>query len=349
VIYFVTYTEGRHAVAMLLADWGKGRLKQVRRFDYSELFRKRRLPLGSYIFTGLEHLSSRELEYAARAWKGLRSANDKVLLCNHPLRVLRRYALLRALNEKGINGFNVYRLDEFRKPQHFPVFLRHANDHLGPRTALLADSGELQRAVNSLLDQCICPNDWIITEFVEARGQDGLFRKYGAFFVNGQIIPRHLHISRHWMIKRSDPETVAKTKDEEWAYVQDNPHADELREIFAIAKTDYGRIDYMIHEGGIRVFEINTNPQILNPGQSRDPARSRVKQLFADRFISAMQEMESIEHPAKSIRIDFGRPPLLKRRPNFVEMMVRLTNRIGLKRFEPYIYRSLVRFRKLWR
>jgi hypothetical protein len=349
VIYFVTYNEGRHSVAMLLADWGRGRLKDVRRLDYSELFHKRRLPLGSYIFTGLEHLSSRELEYAARAWKGLRSANDKVLLCNHPLRVLRRYELLRALNEKGINGFNVYRLGEFRQPKHFPVFLRHANDHAGPRTELLKNSNELQRAKDSLLEQCICPDDWIITEFFEARGHDGLFRKYGAFLVNGQIIPRHLHISRDWMIKRSDPETVAKVKEEEWTYVHDNPHADELREIFAIAKTDYGRIDYTIHDGGIRVFEINTNPQILNPGQSRDPARIRVKQLFADRFISALREMESIEHPARKIRIDFGRPPLLKRRPRFVEAMVRLTNRIGLKRLEPYIYRGLVRFRRLWR
>lgn len=349
MIYFVTYNEGRHSVAMLLADWGRGRLKDVRRLDYSELFHKRRLPLGSYIFTGLEHLSSRELEYAARAWEGLRSANEKVLLCNHPLRVLRRYALLRALYEEGVNDFNVYRLDEFRKPQRFPVFLRHTNDHAGPRTALLKDSGELQRAANSLLDQSICLNDWIITEFLDARGQDGQFRKYGAFLVNGQIIPRHLQISRDWMIKRSDPETVARAKDEEWAYVTENPHADALREVFAISNTDYGRIDYTIHDGGIRVFEINTNPQVLNPGRSRDPARNRVKQLFANRFISALGEMESIEHPAEKVRIDFGRPPLLKRRPKFVEMVVRLTNRIGLKRFEPHIYRSLVRIRNLWR
>lgn len=349
MIYFVTYAQGRHAVSMLMADWARGRLKHVRRFDYSELFRKRRLPLGCYIFTDLDHLSSSELEYAARAWNGLRSANNEVLLCNHPLRVLRRYPLLRALNEKGINSFNAYRLDEFRKPRHFPVFLRHANDHLGPRTALLENSDELQHAVESLLEQCICPDDWIITEFVETRGEDGLFRKYGAFLVNSQIIPRHLHISRHWMIKRSDPETVARAKEEEWAFVQDNPHVDELREIFAIANTDYGRIDYTIHDDGIRVFEINTNPQILNPGQSRDPARNRVKQLFADRFIGALREMESIKHPAKSICIDYGRRPLLKRRPYFVEMMVRLTNRIGLKRLEPFIYRGLVRFRKLWR
>ena len=348
MIYFVTYAQGRHAISMLKADWARGRLRRVGRFDYSELFRKRQLPLGSYVFSDLENLSVTELGFAARVWAGMRSANSDVLLCNHPLRVLRRYALMRALSEKGINGFNVYRLDEFRIPRRFPVFLRRENDHMGPRTELLESAADLERAVDSLLDQCVCLDDWIITEFIDTRGEDGLFRKYGAFLVNGRIIPRHLHISQHWMIKRSDPETVARTKDEEWAYARDNPHADELREIFALANTDYGRIDYAIHDGGIRIFEINTNPQILNPGQSRDPARSRVKQLFADRFIGELQKMESIEHPVRSIRIDYGRKPLLKRRPYFVEMVVRLTNRIGLKRFEPFIYRGLVRIRKLW-
>jgi hypothetical protein len=97
------------------------------------------------------------------------------------------------------------------------------------------------------------------------------------------------------------------------------------------------------------VFEINTNPQILNPGVSRDELRRRVKQLFAERFIDTLCEMNAIEHPAATrVRIDYGRPPLLKRRPQFTELIIRLTNRLGLKRFEPYIYRRLVGVRKLW-
>jgi len=334
---------------MLLADWGRGHLPRVRRLDYRELFRKQHVPLGSYVFTGLEHLTGRELEQAARVWNGLRSASDDVLLCNHPLRVLRRFPLLRALHEEGINAFNVYRLDEFRTPQRFPVFLRHADDHSGPRSEVLNNPAELEHAVTALLDKCICLNDWIVTEFIETRGDDGFYRKYGAFLVNGQIIPRHLHLSRNWMIKRSDPETAAKAMDEEWAYVHDNPHVVELREIFATARTDYGRIDYTIDKGHLRVFEINTNPQILNPGDSRDVARTRVKRRFAERFIDGLREMAAIEHPATRVRIDRGRPPLLKRRPPFIETMIRLTNRLGLKRFEPFIYRGLRGVRKLWR
>ena len=117
MIYFVTYAEGRHSIAMLLADWGSEHLNRVRRFDYRELFRKQHVPLGSYLFTGLEHLTNSELEQAAQVWNELRSTSDDVLLCNHPLHVLRRYPLLRALQEKGVNGFDVYRLDEFRMAQ----------------------------------------------------------------------------------------------------------------------------------------------------------------------------------------------------------------------------------------
>jgi hypothetical protein len=348
VIYFVTYAEGRHSVAMLLAGWGRGRLNSVRRFDYRALFRRQHVPLGSYVFTGLEHLTNSELEQTARVWNALRSASDDVLLCNHPLRVLRRYPLLRVLNEKGINAFNAYRLDEFRTPRRFPVFLRRADDHLGPRSELLNNLTDLELSVTAFIEKGVCLNDWIVTEFSQTREEDGLYRKYGAFLINGQIIPRHLHVSRHWMVKRAGPETTAKTIDEEWAYVNDNPHAVELRKIFAAAQTDYGRIDYTIDEGRLRVFEINTNPQILNPGESREAARNRVKRLFAERFIDALRKMAAIEHPATRVRVDYGRPPLLKRRPKFTELMIRLTNRLGLKRFEPYIYRGLIEFRKLW-
>jgi hypothetical protein len=301
------------------------------------------------VFTGLEHLTNSELEQTARVWNALRSASDDVLLCNHPLRVLRRYPLLRVLNKKGINAFNAYRLDEFRTPHRFPVFLRRADDHSGPRSELLNNPAELERSVTALVDQGICLNDWIVTEFSQTRGKDGLYRKYGAFLVNGQIIPRHLHVSGQWMVKGAGREIASKTVEEEWTYVHDNPHTTELREIFAVARTDYGRIDYTVEDGRCRVFEINTNPQILNPGESRDETRRRVKQLFAERFIGALCEMAAIEHPATRVRVDYGRPPLLKRRPQFTELMIRLTNRLGLKRFEPYIYRGLVDLRKLWR
>ena len=48
-------------------------------------------------------------------------------------------------------------------------------------------------------------------------------------------------------------------------YVAENPHADEIRKIFEIARIDYGRIDYSLKNGQIRVWEINTNPVIAAP------------------------------------------------------------------------------------
>ena len=48
-----------------------------------------------------------------------------------------------------------------------------------------------------LLDQ------YIICEFCDT-SDEGVFRKYSSFFVNGKIIPRHIFFSRHWEIKNDD-------------------------------------------------------------------------------------------------------------------------------------------------
>ncbi len=349
MIYFVTYAGGRHAVDMLLAGWGRELSDRIRPLDYRTLFRRKRISLGSYVFTGLEQLSTIELEWVAQVWMALRKASSDVVLCNHPLRVLRRYPFLRVLYEEGLNPFNVYRLDECRRPQSFPVFLRRADDHTGPQSRLLDDHDALEHAVNELLEQGICLNDWIITEFTQTRCEDGLYRKYGAFLINGQVIPRHLLMSRQWMVKGEVREIAPETVDEEWVYVQSNPHAAELQAIFQVARIDFGRIDYTVHQDKISVFEINTNPQILTPGESRDVARRRVKRLFAERFTEALRQMARVEHPKTRLHIGYGRKPLLKRRPKFTEMGIRLTNSLGLRRFEPNIYRFLVELRKLWR
>jgi hypothetical protein len=48
-------------------------------------------------------------------------------------------------------------------------------------------------------------------------------------------------------------------------YLEDNPHAGQLRRCFELAHIDYGRIDYGLVGDSIQVWEINTNPTI-GPG-----------------------------------------------------------------------------------
>jgi hypothetical protein len=70
---------------------------------------------------------------------------------------------------------------------------------------------------------------------------------------------------------------------EEQGFLESNPHAETLREIFAMAKIDYGRADYSLRDGKLTIWEINTNPVIVPepghcvperlPGQARSARR----------------------------------------------------------------------------
>src|SRR5690606_3527374 len=101
----------------------------------------------------------------------------------------------------------------------------------------------------------------LVIEFADARDASGLFRKYSAMIVDGEIQPRHVLFSTDWCIKFDvprDPRHIA----EERQYQKQNPHEAALREIFELAGYDYGRIDYAWCDGRPVVWEINSNPVI---------------------------------------------------------------------------------------
>jgi hypothetical protein len=97
------------------------------------------------------------------------------------------------------------------------------------------------------------------------------------------------------MLKFAGTEFSMAMAREELEYVQRNPHEEELREIFAIANIDYGRIDYSILDGKVQTWEINLNPTIgrgLRPSsRTIDPelrdTREETKQLFYSSFNAA--------------------------------------------------------------
>lgn len=346
MIYFVVEGPGRSAMCLLLAGWGKSLASRITIVEYRTLFRKRRLPLGSYIFAELDMLSFDELEKVALCWDALHNSGAPLRLLNHPLRVMRRYELLRTLHDAGINDFDVYRLTEARRPR-FPVFLRPANDHSGPRSALLADERALDDAVEELIARGKCREDWIIEEFCDTRDQQGYYRKYGAFCVGGKIIPRHLQSSTEWVVKRNSRDVRADTAALEREYLETNPHEAQLKKIFALANIDYGRMDYTLQDGRIRVFEINTNPAILTIGPSPDPLRAGVKERFAEQLLPALAALDSCSS-RDTVPIRFDPRPFYKRRRPVVELVLAVTGGLGLKRYEPEIYRRLMAVREWW-
>jgi hypothetical protein len=115
----------------------------------------------------------------------------------------------------------------------------------------------------------------------------GLFRKYSVMNVAGTLVPRHVLFSDKWATKKPDivnEQTVAEEVD----FVKNFPHAEQVRNIFALAGLDYGRMDYCVKQGRIQVWEINTNPRIVPPRNEVNAARLPTQSESARRIVEAM-------------------------------------------------------------
>ena len=249
------------------------------------------LPIGTYIFAGLDRLSPEETRRAAFVWRILAESHRGRCLLNHPTRSMRRYELLHNLYERGINAFNAYRVTEGRWPERYPVFLRHENDHEGPITPLLMSRHELLDAIRAFERTDDRREELLIVEFSDTADARGIYRKYGAFIVGDRIFPKSLQFSRCWVQKSADLRDPDLLR-EEVQYVEHNPHEQMLRKIFALARIQYGRMDYVILDGRVQVWEINTNPTIVG-GQAGPDARAAVRSLVLTRMVAAFETLSS--------------------------------------------------------
>jgi hypothetical protein len=272
MLYYVAREQHRYTIDRLLRtirQAGRQPPDHLRVATYEGLLAVKRAPIGSYVFTDLDRLTSYEIEAATEIAHAVRHADARAMISNWPNRVLGRYALLRRLHEAGINSYNVWRLDEERMPTSYPVFIRREQDALGPETPLLHDESEYRAAVAQLRERRRALIGRIAVQFCQSADEAGMYRKYGALYFRGDVVPQHLFLSRDWMVKRSTLELTPDMMAAEERYVFENPHADQIRAIFALAETDFGRIDYTIVDGRVQTFEINTNPNF--PRMRLDP------------------------------------------------------------------------------
>jgi hypothetical protein len=294
MLHYVTRELHRYTIDKFLASYRVAGIAlpiAIRPVSFETLLAVKRAPVGNYIFTDLDRLSGFEIDAAAEIAKAIHAADPGAMISNWPNRVLGRYALLRRLREAGINSFGVWRLDEARPPTTYPVFIRREQDALGPETPLLHDEREYHAAVEALQKAGKGLAGRIAVQFRAAADANGIYRKYGAFYFRGRVVPQHLFLSSNWVVKRStfdlSPEMIA----EEERYVFDNPHEEELRRIFTLAETDFGRIDYGLVDGRIEVFEINTNPNFPRV-QLTDDGRKRRRTHVLNGVIKGFGELD---------------------------------------------------------
>jgi hypothetical protein len=143
----------------------------------------------------------------------------------------------------------------------------------------------------------------MIVEFSAAPGPDGFYRKYGAYRIGERIVPQHCFVNPKWFIKLTGG-TAPQHYDEHLEYIERNPHATQLKQVFEGAKIEYGRIDYTMINGHLQVFEINTNPAVL--GQAPKPDDTYDQAPYAHRHIDALLALPNATTPATDSQIDFA-------------------------------------------
>lgn len=304
MIFYLALQKYTNTINNYLASWGKTLIPWIKPLPYEQLSKAKVLKAGTYIFSDIERLNLEQEEMAARVWENLANSGKEVCLLNHPTRSMRRYELLRTLHERGLNKFNIYRLTECRMPQGFPVFIRGENDHFGSLTFLLQTPEELDDAVKKVFSNGWSRENKIITEFCDTSDAKGIFRKYSSFIVGNRVIPRHVFFSRNWVLKHSDL-VDEEMLQEEWQYLKNNPHELQLREIFQLARINYGRIDYSLMNGEIQVWEINTNPMPLRPVHKNcdELKRTPLNDHFSQQLKSAFEVIDCQTDPGIRIPI----------------------------------------------
>ena len=231
---------------------------------------------GTYVFSALEQLSAPMERLVEHLYAQL-SACEGVRILNRPGRTLRRYELLAELWRLGRNVHRAVRATESLSGLRYPVFLRGERTHDGALSPLLHDAREVEAWIGRLAVIGWKLDELLVMEFCDTADANGIYRKYAAFIIGDQIFPRSVEHGREWMLKRQGTTYSHENLAEEFEYLRTNPHESQLREIFAIAGVDYGRIDYSMQDGHVRTWEINLHPTL---GRGREGSKHQAPPEF---------------------------------------------------------------------
>lgn len=280
---------------------------------YDKALRETELPRATYVFTDLERLSNSDRVAAGHLFRKLAAGGCRVL--NDPNRVQARLPLLRTLYRNGLNCFNVHSLqDDVDEPIRFPVFLRVADDHKGPLTDLIPDEDTLERAIEALVEIGYPRNTLIAVEYAAQPIGPGLFRKLSIFRVGDRFVPHPCVHDVGWTIKQGRT-GVATTElyDEELEIVRTNPFAEDMKAVFEVAGTDFGRVDFSLVDGRPCIYEINTNPTLASPSPHPVPQRVKSRELWWDGFLSALREIDEPDENGPHLNVSRDNAAILGR------------------------------------
>lgn len=313
MIHYLT-PAGRVMFSEYLEHWGRDLADAtIRILRYEQLLDETRFERGTYVLSTFDDVPPPMERFIHELALRL-GENPGVRLFNDPQRVLRRFELHAELWRLGRSGFRSVRAAGDLSGLRYPLFIRSERSHDGALSPLLDSQDEVETWIGRAIALGRPLHDLLVVEFCETADAGGWYRKYAAFNVGGRIVPRSMNYGRHWMLKFAGNEFSMAMAEEELEYVQSNPHEQELAEIFTIARTDYGRIDYSIKDGRVQTWEINLNPTIgrgLRPSSRYiEPelraTREKTKETFYARFNEAWAAVETgdLDPTPFAIRLD---------------------------------------------
>jgi hypothetical protein len=156
----------------------------------------------------------------------------------------------------------------------FPLLLRRPGFHTGEHFVQVAGRDELAAAVDSLS----AADELLLITYLDARGPDGMSRKYRVMFVDGVMYPLHLAVSADWKVHyfSSAMAQNASFREEERTFLADMAGTlgasamAALRRICATLDLEYAGIDFAVGpEGSVLLFEANATMVVFPP--SPDP------------------------------------------------------------------------------
>ncbi|HEU4616105.1 MAG TPA: hypothetical protein VFS15_28605, partial [Kofleriaceae bacterium] len=328
---------GSFSIRSYLASDGRTLAERMRIVSYDELAHAHRLPLGTWLFTELDQLDAPRRELAMRLAERLGAEQAGVRLMNDPRRVLLRTELLRAAHRARINEHRAWPAQDVlfgararartadsptvaAEALRYPVFIRFADRHDGNLSSLLDTPRDVANGLATLAASGIRRRELLVVEFTETKDVHGVYRKFSAFNVGGRILAKALEQSRDWMVKSESRIHDRVRADQELAYCKTNPHEAWIREMFALARIDYGRIDYGMLADRPQLWEINTNPTIgrANRDKPRPPEAIEYRSMIAPARAAFYEQFEqawaTVDTPTPdSSSIDIALPSALIR------------------------------------
>jgi hypothetical protein len=195
-------------------------------------------------------------------------------IINRPARVRRTGRAENAKRLADIPGVIVPRIDRVSRQDlgglRYPLLLRSPGFHTGRHFIYVESLAASTGAAASLAGE-----ELLAIQYLDARGPDGMARKYRVMFIDGRPYPLHLAVSSDWKVHyfTADMARSEAFREEERRFLLDMPGVlgpramQALAHVAAALDLEYAGADFALSsDGSVLLFEANATMVVFPPG-----------------------------------------------------------------------------------